>query len=49
MTATVVPFPTPAADTRRDSNEFQRAFLQTLADDPRLDAIVAWSMQGGAK
>jgi hypothetical protein len=49
MTATVISFPTPAPDADRDTNDFQKAFLQTLADDPRLDAIVRWSMQGGAK
>lgn len=47
-TSRVAAFPTPKPDTDRDTNDFQAAFVAELADDPRLDAIVAWAM-GGAK
>ncbi len=40
--------PTPAPDADRDTNPFAEAFVAELVDDPRLDAIVAWVMQGGA-
>lgn len=42
-------FPTPPAVADRDRGPFVDAFLHELADDPRLDAIVAWAMAGGAK